>query len=175
MKQNRMIQSIMQHRNIDATGVILIHLLCVSALLLGCEPNRPPRPVPEPPPPSQSLSMLPPRWIALKNEGGAWIIDEGCGGPSPRFYIDKTLMGDPMLIYGKGAWRVGEIEGVYDLDTWTLHLDGAPQATLRWLDRPRGLAEWSGGPFEDKVVAVTGERESFIERRCPGSVPTAQP
>jgi hypothetical protein len=117
--------------------------------------------------------MLPARWIALKNDGGAWVIEEGCGGPSPRFYIDKTLMGEPVLIYGKGSWRLREIEGVFEREVWILHLDGAPQATLRWLDRPRGLAEWSGGPFEDRVVAVTGERESFIERRC--VAPAAQP
>lgn len=170
-----MIHAVMRHSNIAATRVSLIHAVFVSCMLAACDPPRSPRPAPEPPPPSASLSMLPPRWVALKNDGGAWVNDEGCGDSSPRFYIDKTLMGDPMLIYGKGAWKLGEIEGVFERDVWTLHLEGAPEATLRWLDRPRGLAEWSGGPFEDKVVAVTGDRESYIERRCPGLEAPAQP
>ncbi len=99
------------------------------------------------------------------------MIEEGCGVEAPRFFIDKTLMGDPILIYGKASWRLGKIDGVFERETWTLHLDGAPPANLRWLDRPRGLAEWSGGPFDGNVVAVTGDRESFLERRCPKTAP----
>lgn len=151
-------------------------------LFLACDSfyaKPPPRPAPVPLSAGQKLSMVPPRWVRVEEVDGKASLVTRCGRPPVEYYVDKTAKGGPFFVIDEEGsqrrWRVGEIQGQFGDEVWTLPLEGPgllrPELTLRWLDRGRGIGEWSGGPLETPIEVVSGDKDLLlpqVREPCPG-------